>query len=151
MNKNLLSILIVLLILSVSGYYIYKHGVEMGLAKPALLLKVSINETEIGAPKINNVEIEPSSVVFFYKRTDSIVDFPEIDVNARANRLDSEPISYWASTKYDRDGVYELKLMFRDGREPKKGDVLLMPIRVVGHRGVILFKTTAFYCWDCEE
>ena len=146
--KNLKYIIVVLLIFSVSGYYLYQHVVELGLAKPALVLKVSTNLSEKGAVMINNVTFEQSSVVFFYKRADSIPSFPEIEVNARRNALDSAPASFWASTPFKDEGIYELRLLFRDGNEPKKGDILILPIRIIGSTGVIMYKTTSFYEWE---
>ena len=146
--KNLKYIIVVLLVLSVSGYYLYQHVVELGLAKPALVLKVSTNLSEKGAVMVNNVTFEQSSVVFFYKRADSIPNFPEIEVNARRNALDSAPASYWASTPFKDEGIYELRLLFRDGNEPKKGDILILPIRIIGSTGVIMYKTTSFYEWE---
>ena len=147
MNKKY--ILIILLIFSVSGYYLYQHGVELGVAKPVLILKVSTNLSEKGNIQVNNVTFEQSSVVFFYKRADSIPSFPELEVNARLNMLDTAPASYWASTPYtDEEGLYELKIYFRDGKEPKQGDILILPIRIIGSTAVIMYKTTAFYEWE---
>ena len=146
--KKLKYIIVLLLIFSVSGYYLYQHGVELGVAKPALVLKVSTNLSEKGAVQVNNITFEQSSVVFFYKRADSIPAFPEIEVNARRNALDSAPASFWASTPYKDEGVYELRLLFRDGNEPKQGDILIMPLRIVGSTGVIMYKTTSFYQWE---
>ena len=148
-KKKLKYIIILLLILTVSGYYLYQHGVELGVAKPALILKVSTNLSEKGAIQVNNVTFEQSRVVFFYKRADSIPSFPEIEVNARLNMLDTAPASYWASTPYtDEEGLYELKIYFRDGKEPKQGDILILPIRIIGSTAVIMYKTTAFYQWE---
>ena len=148
-KKKLKYITILLLILSVSGYYLYQHGVELGVAKPTLILKVSTNLSEKGAIQVNNVTFEQSSIVFFYKRADSIPSFPEIEVNARLNMLDAAPASYWASTPYtDEEGLYELKIYFRDGKEPKQGDILILPIRIIGSSAVVMYKTTAFYEWQ---
>ena len=98
--------------------------------------------------QINNVTFEQSSVPVFYKRADTIPAFPEIEVNARLNALDSAPASFWASTPYKDEGLYEVKLYFRDGKEPKKGDILILPIRIIGSTAVIMYKTTAFYEWE---
>jgi hypothetical protein len=147
-KKNIIYIIVVLLIFSVSGYYLYQHGVDYGLAKPALILKVSTNLSEKGAVQVNNITFEQSSVLFFYKRADSIPAFPEIEVNARRNALDSAPASFWASTPYKDVGVYEVRLLFRDGNEPKSGDILILPLRIIGSTGVIMYKTTSFYQWE---
>lgn len=143
-------LIVVLLVLSVSGYYLYQHALDYGLSKPALVLRVSMNISEKGTPMINNVTFEQSSVPFFYKRVDSIPDFPEIDVNARINTLSSAPASYWASQHVDLDneGVYTLRLFFRDGKEPKQGDLLIMPVRIASSTGAIAYKTTAFWLWE---
>ncbi|VVB55877.1 Uncharacterised protein [uncultured archaeon] len=143
--------IIILLVLSASGYYLYQHAIDYGLEKPALILKVSTNLTDKGNPMINNVTFEQSGVAFFYKRADSIPQFPEVDANARLNNLNSAPASFWASAHRPEEGVFSLRLFFRDGKEPKKGDVLIIPIRLVSHTGAIQYKTTAFYCWSCEE
>jgi len=147
-KKNLIYIIIVLLIFSVSGYYLYQHGVDYGLAKPALILKVSTNLSEKGSVQVNNITFEQSSIPFFYKRADSIASFPEIEINARINALDTAPASFWASTPYKNEGVYELRLLFRDDNEPKQGDILIMPLRIIGSTGVIMYKTTSFYEWE---
>ncbi len=140
--------IILLLLFSSGGYYIYQHGTDIGLEKPALILKVSTNLTEYGTPRVNNVTFEQSGVPFFYKMSDSVPDFPEIDVNARINRLDSMPASYWASAHYTGDNTYTIKVFFMDGSEPKKGDILILPIRIISHTGAVEYKTTAFYLWE---
>ena len=151
-KKNVIKYsIIILLILSASGYYIYQNAVEEGLAKPALILRVSTNLTDKGTPMVNNVTFEESLIPFFYKRADSIPEFPEVDANVRINSMASAPASFWASAHRPEEGVFELKIFFRDGQEPKLGDVLIIPIRLVSHTGTIQYKTTAFYCWGCEE
>lgn len=152
MDKKILKhtkiIMAALLILSASGYYLYRHDVESGLAKPALILRVSTNLTDSGDPAINNVVFEQSSVAFFYKRIDTPPKFPEIDVNARINRLNSAPASYWASVPYTGEDTYTIRLFFRDDKEPSSGDILIMPIRITGRTGAVAYKTTAFYEWE---
>jgi hypothetical protein len=140
--------IIILLLLSASGYYLYQHGVAYGLTKPALILKVSTNSTGQGTPMVNNVTFEQSSIPFFYKRADTVPEFPEIDANARLNNLGSVPASFWASTHRPTEGEYQLRLFFRDGYEPKQGDVLIIPIRLISHTGAVQYKTTAFYEWE---
>ncbi len=142
--------IVILLVLSVSGYYLYQHAIQYGLAKPALVLQVSMNITSRGTPMVNNVTFEQSSVPFFYKRVDSVPNFPEIDVNARINKLNAAPASYWASehVNFNDKGTYMLRVFFRDGNEPKQGDVLILPIRIISHTGAVAYKTTAFYLWE---
>lgn len=148
-KKNIIYIMVILLIFSVSGYYLYQHAVDYGVTKPALIMKVSTNLSKNGAVQVNNITFEQSSVIFFYKRADSIPSFPEIEVNARINTLDSAPASFWASTPFDKEeGIYEVRLLFRDGNEPKKGDLLILPLRIIGSTGVIRYKTTSFYLWE---
>jgi len=143
--------IILLLILSISGYYIYQNALKMNLAKPALIVVVSTNMTEWGTPMVNNVTFEESSIPFFYKRADSIPNFPEVDANIRLNTLNSVPATYWASAHREEEGKFPLKLMFMDGKEPKAGDVLIITIRLVSRTGAIQDKKTAFHCWECGE
>ena len=143
--------IIILLILSATGYYAYAHAVENGMAKPALILKVSTNLSDRGTPMVNNATFEESMIPFFYKRADSIPDFPEVDANVRINTLNAAPASYWASAPRDEEGEFTLRLFFRDGNEPKPGDILIVSIRLVSGTGAIQYKTTAFHCWECEE
>ncbi|KCZ70804.1 hypothetical protein ANME2D_02829 [Candidatus Methanoperedens nitroreducens] len=128
--------------------WVTDYVVRLGVAKPTLILTISTNLTEDDTPLVNNVTFEQSGVPFFYKRVDSIPKFPEIDVNARINKLDSAPASYWASTTYTGEGTYTLTLFFKDGNEPKEGDILILPIRITGPTGVIVYKTTAFWLWE---
>ncbi len=143
-------LVILLLIFSVVGYYLYQHAMEYGLTKPALVLQVSMNVTSKGTPMINNVTFEQSSVPFFYKRVDSVPNFPEIDVMARRNMLSSAPASYWASehVNFTEKGTYTLRVFFRDDNQPEQGDVLILPIRIISHTGAVAYKTTAFYIWE---
>jgi hypothetical protein len=141
--------IILLLILSISGYYIYQNAEELKLAKPALTMVVSTNVSERGTPMVNNVTIEESMIPFFYKRADVIPDFPEVDANVRLNTLMAPPASFWASAHRDEEGEFPLKLFFRDGYEPKQGDILIITIRLVSPTGAIQYKTTAFHCWEC--
>lgn len=147
-KKNIKYVVIALLVFSAAGYYLYQNAIDMGLAKPVLVLKISTNLSEKGATQISNVTFEQSSVPAFYKRADTIPAFPEIEVNARLNALDSAPASFWASTPYKDEGLYEVKLYFRDEKEPKKGDILILPIRIIGSTAVVMHKSTAFYEWE---
>ena len=145
--------IILLFILSISGYYLYQNALEMDLAKPAIIMKVSTNVSETGTPMVNNVTFEESMIPFFYKRADSIPDFPEVDANVRLNTINTAPASYWASAHRNigEEGEFTLKLFFRDGYEPKSGDILIITIRLVSVTGAIQYKTTAFHCWECGE
>lgn len=142
-------LIIILLAATASGLYIYQNSINIGLSKPALILTVSTNlTTNTGNPMVNNVTFEQSSIPFFYKRTDVSPNFPEIQANARVNKFTSSPASYWAATHYNWDeGVYTLKIFFRDGQEPKQGDILIIPIRIISYTGAIAYKSTAFYLW----
>lgn len=142
-------IAILLLVLSASAYYLYKDSSGIGLTKPTLELKISTDLSD-GMPRITNITFEQSSVVFFYKATESIPKFPEIDVNARLNEFESGPSTYYASAPFDFSKInetYNIKLFFRDGKVPKQGDILILPIRITGYTGAVLYKTTAFYDW----
>ncbi|MCX9084564.1 MAG: hypothetical protein OIN87_07205 [Candidatus Methanoperedens sp.] len=143
--------IILLLIVSISGYYVYQHALEMDLAKPAVMMIVSTNLSETGTPMVNNVTIEEIAIPFFYKTADSIPKFPEVDANIRLNTLMAPPASYWASAYRYEEGEFPLKLFFREGSEPKAGDILIITIRLVSGTGAIQYKTTAFHCWQCEE
>ena len=145
-KRVLIYTLVALVILSATGYYIYQHAIQLRLAKPELILKVSMSSDS--GPTISNITFEQSSVPFFYKTTDTAPQFPEIQVNARLNQVSSAPASYWAATPFKGDGEYILRVFFRDGQEPKKDDVLILPVRVVGYRGDELFITTAFWVWE---
>ncbi len=150
-KKKIKYAIVILLIFSVSGYYLYQNAMELGLAKPALVLKISTNVSDTGTPMINNITFEQSSVPVFYKTADTPPNFPEIDVNARLNKLNAASSSYWASVHRNSDtdeGVYTLRLFFKDGMEPKKGDVLILPFRLISRKGAVQYKTTAFYEWE---
>ncbi|TFH47192.1 MAG: hypothetical protein E4G94_00735 [ANME-2 cluster archaeon] len=138
----------ILFVLLISGYYLNQHALELGLTKPALVLKVSLSENDDN-PMFNNVTFEQSQVMFFYKTTDKSAEFPEINAQARLNTLNAPPATYWAGSSYKGEGTYELRLYFLNGQEPEPGaDILIIPIRVTDFRGTIMNKTTAFYMWE---
>jgi hypothetical protein len=113
-------------------------------------LKISTDLIE-GIPSITNVTFEQSSVVFFYKATETSPRFPEIDANARINDFASGPSTYYAAAPFDfskKSANYTVQLFFRDGKEPKQGDILFIPIRISGYTGTVLYKITAFYDWE---
>lgn len=147
-GKNIKMLVLVLLILSAFAYYIYANSTNLGLTKSTLIVKVSTNLTSFNTPMINNATFKQSSVMFFYKTADIPAEFPEIDINARLNKLASIPASYWASVPYKGEGEYTLTLYFKDGYYPKKGDVLIIPMRIVSNTGAIAYKTTAFWVWE---
>ena len=141
--------IIALIIISISGYYISQQAEGLGLAKPELAIKVSTNSSEdFGGPIINNITFERTSVPIFYRTTDTVPDFPDVQASVRLNRIDSAPASYWASEHFRGDGEYNLRLFFRDGKEPKIGDVLLITVKINDDWGEELWKTTAFYVWE---
>jgi hypothetical protein len=123
---------------------------SIGALKPILILNISTNLTVQNTPMINNITFEQSTIASSYIGRDAVPNFPEIDISARINKLDSAPVSFWAAQhiNFNENGTYTLKLFFKDGSEPKKGDVLIMPIRIINSNGAIVYKTTAFYNWE---
>jgi hypothetical protein len=149
-KRTITYILIVLLVVSATGYYLYQHSLEMGLTKPVLILKISANFTG-KQPMVYNVTFEQSTIPSFYKVADSIPNFPEINVNARSDQLESSPSSFTASAPFKFENsleTYTLKVYFKPGREPKSGTLMILPIRIIGNTGATLFKTSAFYEWQ---
>ena len=141
--------IIVLIVISVTGYYLSQQAEALGLAKPQLTLKVSTNSSQqFGGPMINNITFERSSVPFFYKTTDTPPDFPDVQALVRINRIDAAPGSYWASEQFKGESIYMLPIFFRPGKEPKKGDVLLITVSITSNWGDDLYRTTAFYVWE---
>lgn len=144
MAKIIIATLLVVLV--TIGIFAYGEGLFE--SKPALKLKVTTGLDENESIKVTNITFEQIKVSFFYKRTDSQVKFPEINTYARANTINTEPSSFWASTPLlDDIGIYDLLVVFRDGKEPNVNDTSIMPIKITDHKGKIIYKTTAFYEW----
>lgn len=141
-------LILAILILSASAYYIYINSDKMGLAKPMLVITATTGLTSTGGPAITNATFQQSGVAFFYKTTDSPAEFPEIDANVRINKMASAPASYWTSVPYKGEGVYDIKIFFREDQYPKKGDILIIPIRILSRTGAVAYKTTAFWVWE---
>lgn len=141
-------LVIILLVLSASGYYLYKNSTRMGLTKPALVVTITTGLTKTGGPMITNATFEQSSVAFFYKTADSPAEFPEIDANVRINQLQALPSSYWSSTRYKGEGTYTLRIFFKEGKRPNNGDILIIPMRIISRTGAVAYKTTAFWVWE---
>ncbi|MDF1531712.1 MAG: hypothetical protein P1P72_05260 [ANME-2 cluster archaeon] len=139
--------LILTVVLIASGYALYLKVDAM--SSPALKMTISTNFSELGTPQVSNITFEQTTVPFIYKKGHSEVTFPDISVNAKTNNIEAGPISYWAATpRPDDEGVYELTVLFMEGKEPKTDDMLLLPVRLTNFRGNIIYKTTAFYEWD---
>ena len=116
--------------------------------KPALRMTVTTGYDENNTVVVTNMTFEQTTVPFYYKRVDNSAKFPEINVYARYNTMSSEPMSYWASTFRPNDeGNYTLLMTFRDGKEPKPEDFLLLPIKITDSFGNQESKKTAFYEW----
>lgn len=147
-GRHIKILVLILFVISISGYYIYTNLTTLGLTKPMLVITVMTGMAQTGGPVITNATFEQSGVAFFYKTTDSPAGFPEIDANARINQLESAPASYWASVPYKGEGKYVIKIYFRENKEPKKGDVLIIPMRIISSTGAVAHKTTAFWIWE---
>lgn len=143
-------VLAAILIAAGIGIYTNKDRITNKITPySALKLTISTNLSGNNTPTVNNLTFEQANVPFFYKRSDSIVDFPDVNAVIRLNSLQSEPISYWASSRRnDDEGIYTLTSVFRDGKEPKPGDMLIITLRLTNFRGNVEYKTTAFYDWQ---
>ena len=116
--------------------------------KPALKMVVTTDLDRNGSVKVTNVTFEQINLPFFYKKSDVPAKFPEINVFGRIDNLSSAPSSFWAAAfRPDDVGVYTLIMTFKDRREPKVGDLLILPIKLTDFMGYQEYKTTAFYIW----
>lgn len=143
--KTALVLLLLLAIAGTVGYYAYKQ-INW---HPTLILKIStgVNETD-NSPIITNVTFEQGQVI--YKGTDTVAQYPEINVMVRNGTLESAPITYWASAPWNQDeesGKYTVTAVFKETYTPHSGDLFIVTIRQVGRGAYILKKTTAFYEW----
>lgn len=145
--KQIISNLILLSI--ISGIFFGIGYILYNAQKPVLDITITTGFDENETLKITNVSFVQSYESFIYKTIDSQANFPEINIIARNNEFTSEPISYWASTKYNpaRENTYVVRMTFRNEKEPKTNDTLILPIKMTDHKGKIVYKTTAFYEW----
>ena len=146
MNKGLIIIAMIVISLIAIGLYINK---DIFNPSPALKLSISTNVSPNGVIKINNVTFEQTTVPFFYKKADEIVEFPDVNAFAKSNDVHAEQITYWASqVRKNDEGDYILTLVFRDGEEPNINDMLLIRLALTDIKGNTIYKTTAFYGWE---
>lgn len=142
---NIAIVLIVLIGIVSAVLYTQKDKMQ---SYPALKMTVTtaLNEsTEL--PIVTNVTMEQTTIPFYYRRADTPPKFPEITVETKIGAMMSPPVGYRAGTYRPEEGRYELTVTFRDGMEPKPGDLLIMAIRLSDFKGAIVKKTTAFYEW----
>lgn len=143
--RLIIALVILAMVLVATGYVAYNK--LDALSSPALKLFVSANMAN-GTLEVTNITFEQTTVPVIYKKGNSIVAFPDISVSAK--NLKSEPISYWAAESWDKDeseSIYELTVVFIEGKEPMINDSLLLPVRLTNYNGEIIYKTTAFYDW----
>lgn len=139
---------IVLIIIGSVLIYTYETNATFD-SKPALKIVVTTNPDENDTIKILNMTFEQTTIPFFYKRIDSPASFPEISIMTRYNTLNSEPMAFWSARPYspETEGSYALTITFRDGKEPKVGDILILSVKTIGYGERLIEKKTAFYEW----
>jgi hypothetical protein len=140
---------LLLLLISIVVLGFWANSIGTFDEKPALKLVVTTGLDEKNTVKVTNITFEQTTVPFFYKRVDSPAQFPEINIFVKSNNEQAESMSYWAAVKRTNDdGVYTLTLTFRDGKEPKVNDTLILPIKLTDFKGKQIYRTTAFYGWS---
>lgn len=147
LKKRVILIILVIVLSTVLASTGYGAYIKLNaMSSPALKLVISTNMSDNGTVQVNNMTFDQTTVSFMYKKGNSEVTFP--DINVAAKKLNSEPISYWAAKpRPDTEGVYELMVVFIEGKEPIVNDTLFLPVRLTNYKGDILYKTTAFYQW----
>ncbi len=151
MKKTTVVITFTVIVLLIGAVYVSMGniGSTLNIGKPALKLTITTGTNESdGTPIVTNVTFEQTEVI--YKGTDAKVEYPDISVIARNESLLAAPVSYWAAQAWNEEkdnGTYTLTLTFRETYTPKKGDLLILTIRLTGIKGYILGKKTAFYEW----
>lgn len=148
MKKTTIAIAVIVIALTI-GLYQNTDNIEKDLTKPALKLTIStdMNDTD-GIMEITNMSFEQTTVPIYYRSTDSPVQFPDIDVEARNNKPLLSPVSYWVSEKrISQNATYNLILTFREPYKPIKGELLILTVRMNDFRGFLEYKTTAFHEW----
>lgn len=153
MNKNKIAIMVIIVIALIGLSYLNVGRIEnaLNLTKPALkiTLTTGINESlSDDLIQVTNMTFEQTTVPIFYRSSDSPAEYPDIDIEAKANTVTAPPVSYWVSFKrLDNKGKYDFVLTFRDPYVPQKGDMLFLTVRMNDFRGVLEYKSTAFYSW----
>lgn len=131
---------------------IYANNTGITDSKPALKMIIITGVDDNNTVQVMNMSFKQTTVPFYFKRADSPAKFPEINVYARYNEMATEPVSYWASAFRPNDeGIYTLTMTFKDGKEPKVGDLLLLPIKITDSFGNQESRTTSFYIWKNES
>jgi hypothetical protein len=151
MRKTNIAIMFIIVIALVGALSLY--GDRLNLTKPALKVTVITgNNPNPNLDKdfiqITNMTFEQTTVPIYYKGVDSPVEFPDIDIEGKNSSIMSIPVTYWQSQKREKiEGSYTFILTFREPYVPKKGDLLILDVRMNDFMGVLEFKTTAFYVW----
>jgi hypothetical protein len=139
----------IIMLLVIIAAVVYLNGTGIFVGKPALKIVVTTGFDETGSVKVTNATFEQISLPFYYKKADIPAKFPEINIFGRIDNMSSAPSSFWAAVYRPEDnGVYTLTMTFKDGKEPKNGSLLILPIRLTDLDGYTIYKTTAFYQWE---
>lgn len=153
MEKKRLAIIVIAVIALIGLIYLNVGRAEdaLKLTKPALkiTLTTGINES-LGEDliQVTNMTFEQTTVPIFYRSSDSPAEYPDIDIEAKANTVTAPPVSYWISFKrMNQKDKYDFVLTFREPYVPQKGDMLFLTVRMNDFRGVLEYKSTAFYSW----
>jgi len=146
--RQILKIIVVLVVLIGIGATVLYTQKDVLRDSPALKLTIitELNDsTEL--PMVTNLTMEQTTVPFYYKKGDYTPKFPEITVETKIGSLMSPPAGYRAGAFRPVEGEYNVTITFRNGSEPKTGDLLIMAVRLSDFRGAVIKKTTAFYEW----
>jgi len=139
---------IAILLLMITAALVIGNNTGIFGSKPALKLVVKTGLDNNGTVKVTNMTFEQTTVPFFYRRADVPAKYPDINAYVRYDTINSEPKSYWSSVyRTDDEGLYTLILTFRNGKEPKLNDTLIISTKVTNFNGDIESKSTAFYGW----
>jgi len=130
------NVIVTIIVVALVGLVLYSM-VSMGQV-PVIKVQAVVTVTD-DRPTVRIVEMEQEEMNPLQSpKGDSGVVFPAVEAKAIVNRA---KMSYWAAQSYHGNGTYNFVIGFPRDVAPKKGDRVMVIVRVVNEKGRTLAQT----------
>ena len=130
------NVIVTVVVVALVGLVLYSM-VSMGQV-PVIKVQAAVTVSD-DRPAVRIVEMKQEKMNSLQSpKGNSRVGFPAVEAKAIVNRA---KVSYWAAQSYHGNGTYNFTIGFPRDVAPKKGDRVMVIVRVVNEKGRTLAQT----------